>query len=208
MTALCAGEDTSANILPAQADVAEQENEAEIASEPALAILSPGSTSTCLWGALQQVGRLGALDILLPVEVAGRVSAAPGIACLAPVPRQQLSFSKEAPNQETTGLNADPEGAASSSSFAAEKRNRKKSKHAPDRQPHGSLHATKEDTGEEVYSKSQSGQIILSLEEAFFLVYALKALTVSLTPTDVSALTCEVLPIAEFFTGQSPIPCV
>ncbi|EIE22098.1 hypothetical protein COCSUDRAFT_83489, partial [Coccomyxa subellipsoidea C-169] len=32
--------------------------------------------------------------------------------------------------------------------------------------------------------RKKSGQIILSLEEAFFLVYALKALTVSPTPTD------------------------
>ena len=155
--------------------------------------LLPGSTYSALWGALENVGRLGGLDIFLPVEVAARISAAPGLACLpCPVPRQQLNCDDGAPDQVAAAANNDHDGAASSRLCPAETSN-KKSKQAA----YKSRAAAQQGDGATESADAESGQIILSLEEAFFLAYALGALTVSQTSTDTSsssALTCEVLP--------------
>ena len=176
---------------------APQNNQEEGETMPSLGVPltnpEPGSAGGCCWGALQQMGRLAGQDILLPVEIAARVIAIPGIAPLpAAVPKQQLKLGVEATAKEAMQVAGAHLNKAGSGAHADVVTKEQKSQHASNR--HGSVHAA---GGCEAAERidAQSSHVSLSLEEAFFLAHAVRALTVSVASTEAQsslAMPCEV----------------
>ncbi|BDA46875.1 probable tRNA-splicing endonuclease subunit Sen2 at C-terminar half [Coccomyxa sp. Obi] len=189
-----AGErEKAASRPPAAAPRENQEDEETMPSLGApLTSPEPGNADECLWGVLQQVGRLAGHDILLPVEVAARVVADPGIASLpAAVPKQQLKVGEEATDKQAMQVAAAHLKEAGSGAHADDVTKEQ----TPNRKAHRSPHAA----GGKVAAEetcAQSSHVSLSLEEAFFLAHALRALTVSVASAEAQsplALTCEEL---------------
>ncbi|CAL8471496.1 g11038 [Coccomyxa elongata] len=194
-----AGEGEMAASRPSAAAPRENQNEEE-ETMPSLgassSTLEPGSTDECLWGALQQVGRLAGHDILLPVEVAARVIAAPGIVSLpAAVPKQQLRPGEEATDKQAMQVAGADLKETGRGAHADDVIKEQKSQQTPNRIPHRSSQAAGGCVAAEMIN-AQSSHVSLSLEEAFFLAHALRALTVSVASTEAPsplALTCEEL---------------
>lgn len=192
-----AGEGEMAASRPSAAAPRQSQSEGE--TMPSLGAsstsLEPGSTDECLWGALQQVGRLAGHDILLPVEVAARVVAAPGIISLpAAVPKQQLRPGKEATDKQAMQVAGADLKEAGRVSHADDEIKEQKSQQTPNRKCHRSSQAAGGCVAAKMIN-AQSSHVSLSLEEAFFLAHALRALTVSVASTEAPsplALTCEV----------------